>query len=268
MVYSIFFLIALFVGSFANSNAQGLCFSFFSDTNCEKPIPSFVEWNQEQTDKLLLKGQTAPPQKSSFYAGSNIPLFYSMGYDYRFIDKASFDIQLGLLATPYDKVILKVLEVFDTDEMLVNTIGEAFSVGYNFQPSVRWHFGKYHLGIYYSYLMLHANESPASAMENYYGVSIPDPQYRELSLHSNLHSGGLVFGRKFQFKNPSYSLNLELSAAKTFASQSLLKGKDGRTLKYMSELIHTELSIYFTDYGYLPSVNVFFTYTLPGRKRN
>jgi hypothetical protein len=268
MIHSILFLIALHLASFAATNAQDIFLPLFSNPGSEKAVLSSVDLNQERTDKFLLKSQTAPLQKSSFYAGSNIPLFYSMGYDYRFIDKASFDIQLGLLATPYDKVILKVLEVFDTDEMLVNTIGEAFSVGYNFQPSVRWHFGKYHLGIYYSYLMLHANESPASAMENYYGVSIPDPQYRELSLHSNLHSGGLVFGREFQFNNPAFRLNLELSAAKTFASQSLLKGKDGRTLKYMSELIHTELSIYYTDYGYLPSVNVFFTYTLPGRKKN
>lgn len=209
----------------------------------------------------LILAMSASVHAQRIWAGTNIPLFYTLGYQQSIGERFSANAQFGLLTTPYDKAVLEILEAFDTDEALTNTIGEAFTIGVNVQPTFRWYFRKSYLGLAYSYLSLRADECPADAIENYYGISIPALYSREYTLQSELHSAGLLYGRVFTLKNPRCAIHLELSALKTFASKSEFKD-DGILPALLNEPVDKELNETYVKYGMLPSINVFFVYNL------
>jgi hypothetical protein len=182
---------------------------------------------------------------------------YSIGYEYNLNNKLSFNAQVGILTKPYDAAILGILELFGTDEPIVNTIGEAFNIGYIIQPTIKYNFNKSYLGLSYSFFSLKANESPVDVLENYYEITLPiRVKENELELRSDLHNIGLVLGRKFQFKDPTIKIHLEVSLAKTIGSNSKISSQYG-DLENLSQIIDEELDTYYIDYGYLPSINIF-----------
>ncbi|MFN8206849.1 MAG: hypothetical protein U0T82_05495 [Bacteroidales bacterium] len=196
-------------------------------------------------------------QTASVQIGTQVPLFYSAGFELEAKNGLAFNFQSGILTKPYDAAILGTLKLFGTDEAIVNTIGEAFDYGFILQPSVKYHFKKWYTGLSYSYYSLVASDAPASLIENYYGITLPvTARNKELQLNSELQNAGILFGREFQFKNPGWQLSLELSLAKTFWSRSRLSNDNG-DLPRLSAPIDEELNQYFIEYGYLPSINVF-----------
>jgi hypothetical protein len=214
---------------------------------------------------LSLSQNYAFTQKSEIFAGTDIPLFYTVGYRYT-IGQFKLDFKSGVLTKPYDKAVLKILDIFDTDQVLLNTIGESFSVGYNLQPALRWHTGKYFISVHYSYLGLHANNSPVTAIEDHYGITFPDRQAKTFTLESALHNAGFTAGREFNPNWPGFSLNLELSFAKTFKSFSKVKNIEGDELRFISGILNDELDYYYKKYSYLPSINVYLVYHIKGKQ--
>jgi hypothetical protein len=211
----------------------------------------------------LLLGQLIKAQSSEIAIGTQVPLIYSIGYEYKLKQPFSFNLQLGLLTKPYDKAILSTLKLFGTDEALVNTIGNAFTYGICLQPTIKYHYKKNYFGVYYSYYNLNAKDAPVQAIESYYGVSIPTKTgrtERTFNLVSNLHNAGLLYGRRIAFKNPKLELRLEFAVAKTFTSDSYLYGSSGFSNPTLNSLIDQELRAYYLQYGYLPSLNIFFVY--------
>lgn len=198
-------------------------------------------------------------QKSSIQVGTQIPLMYSVGYEFDLSNKISFNTQVGILTKPYDVTILAILKLADTEEAIVNTVGEAFSFGFIFQPTVKYNFRRNYIGVYYSCFSLIAEETPTDAIENYYNVYLPGRTKKiknEFKLNSRLHNIGLLFGRRFEFKKPSFELKLELAFAKTFTSKSKLSSEFG-DVSTASSLIDNELDYIYVNYGYLPSFNIF-----------
>lgn len=201
-------------------------------------------------------------QNKEIFIGLDLPLYYSLGYEQKISDHISLNGKLGVLTNPFDVIILDLLKEFDADELLVNTIGDAFSVGINLQPTLKWYIRKTYIGLSYSFLMLNAKDCPMNAIENYYEISIPDRYSSSLTLQSNLHNAGFILGRKFNIKDSRYVLNLEFSLMKTFASNSYLKKEREQSLESLSNAIDNKLNQYFVNYGYFPSINVFFVYKL------
>lgn len=69
---------------------------------------------------------TAFAQKSSIQLGTQIPLLYSIGYEFDIGNRISLNTQIRILTKPYDVAILEILKLSGSEESLVNTIGEAF----------------------------------------------------------------------------------------------------------------------------------------------
>lgn len=210
---------------------------------------------------FILSYKPIHSQQDQIYIGTNIPLYYTAGYSHLFNNNLSLNTQFSLLTKPYDKIILDVLEIFDTDELLLNTIGEAFNFGYNIQPEFNYHFGKNYLGVSYSYLKLKAEDHPSDIISNYLNIYIPTRRNVDLTVQSTLHNAGLLYGHCFDMKNPQLSLNLEFSVQKTFASKTNLKTETIADLIALSSAVDKELNEYYVKYGVLPSINIFFTYT-------
>lgn len=205
-------------------------------------------------------------QRAHLQIGTQIPLNYSVGFEYQIIsNRLAGNMQVGILTSPYDAAILEILKAFGTDEALTNTIGNAFSTGIIAQPSVKYCWKKNYIGLNYSYYGLKALEAPVEAIETYYDTDIPErnTNKKEFTLKSNLSNAGLFYGRKFTFKEyPKLGLNLELALQKTFSSNSKLEGFSRREPERLNTLISDELNTVYLAYGYLPSVNIFFVYTI------
>lgn len=217
---------------------------------------------------LLLAATNVSGQKTSIQLGTQIPLNYSVGVNHFLVpDKLSGQFQFGFLTKPYDAAILELMEYFGTDESIVNTIGEAFSFGMVFQPAFRYHWKKSYAGVAYSYYALSAKDAPFDAIQNYYGIYFPNisSSRSEITLHSDLHNAGIMYGRKFIFKNvPNIQVNFELSIQKTFTSGNNLVFSKFPNPERLNQLVDDELDHYYLTYGYLPSVNVFLVYKFSG----
>jgi hypothetical protein len=211
---------------------------------------------------LIVNLYSSTAQQNEVMVGTYIPLYYSIGYQQKVAKNFSLTGNIGFLTKPYDKLILDILKAFDTDELLVNTIGEAFSYGLSIQPAIRYHARKSYFGASYSYLMLVAHDNPSEIISNYFGIYFPGRRTASMILKSGLHNAGLYYGRKFKFQNPSLSLNLEFSLLKTLASASKLETETVVDLKLLSNTVDNKLNSYYVKYGVLPSINVFLTYTL------
>jgi hypothetical protein len=64
--------------------------------------------------------------KSNLFIGTQVPLQFTLGYDYRFTNRFSSRIQAGLLTKPYEGLIVNSLEAFGMDKYLSRVIKKAF----------------------------------------------------------------------------------------------------------------------------------------------
>jgi hypothetical protein len=200
--------------------------------------------------------------------GTQIPIQYALQYDYQFHPKWSANIQAGVLTKPYDRVILDLLKSFGVSQELVNVLTNAFNFGTIAQAGVNYHFKKNYIGITGSWIHLQAADAPISAVENAFNVSIasypqrPQQSVRTpvtLTLASDLFNAGILYGRRFTFKNPTIELHTEFGFAKVLGSSSYIDSPQ-KSLDVLSILVDNELKNEYLDYGYLPSINIFFVY--------
>lgn len=200
-------------------------------------------------------------QKNKLWVGTQIPLCYQLGYEHKLSNQLGIDFRIGIITKPYDKAIISILEVFDFDELLLKTAGDAFQVGYNFQLTPKWYFRKIYFGTYYSYFLLRAKDRPADIIEKLYQVEIDGGRIdnRYLTLSSSLHNIGVLVGYPIPLINPSWEFNVELALAKTIASKSKLSGESGE-FAYASEIANEQLNEYYLKYGYEPSLNIYLIY--------
>lgn len=204
----------------------------------------------------------------SLKIGTQFPVQYAIQYDYQFHPRWSAHAQIGVLTKPYDQIILEILSTLGTDQEIVNVLSSAFSFGVVTQVGSSYHFGKNYVGVLGSWVHLSAADTPISAIEAAFDVSVSSYPTRprqsslnpiRLTLASNLFNVGILYGRRFTFSNPKIEIHTEFSFAKTIGSYSYVESQQ-RSLESLSVLVDTELKTIYHDYGFLPSVNVFFVY--------
>lgn len=204
----------------------------------------------------------------SIKIGTQFPIQYAIQYDYQFHPKWSANAQIGVLTKPYDDVILNVLGVLGVEQQIVNVLSSAFKFGVITQLGSNYHFGKNYVGALGSWIHLNAADTPVSAVEAAFNVSVAAYPTRprqsnlnpvSLTLASDLYNVGILYGRRFTFANPKIELHTEFSFAKTIASSSYVESPQ-RALESLSTMVDAELKTTYLDYGFLPSINVFFVY--------
>lgn len=211
----------------------------------------------------------------SLKVGTQIPIQYAVQYDYQWNKHWSANAQVGVLTKPYDQVILDVLKAFGVDQSIVNVLTNAFNFGVISQVGTNYHFGKNYVGVTGSWIHLQAADTPISAIQTAFNVNVGSYPVRPrqnsntpitLTLSSDLYNAGILYGRRFTFKDPKIEIHTEFSFSKTLASSSYVESPQ-RSLEKLSELIDTELKSDYSSYGYLPSINVFFVYKLGFSKK-
>lgn len=181
---------------------------------------------------LLAQAQAGPrseyfTRQHTVFAGVQLPLSYSAGYQARFSRRFSARLQGGLLVPPFDRYTLKTLQGFGLDAELGQAIDRAFrrgssvSVGVNVHANSPWY-----AGLFGQYVHLVAGPiSPADALGLYFqrdfsGFGLLNSPTLVFEMQSNLGVGGLRIGRSFRLADSRLGLNVEAGLGKIFATRS------------------------------------------------
>jgi hypothetical protein len=220
--------------------------------------------------------EVAAPQrelspKSSIFIGTQIPLQFAAGYAYRFHQKASANVQAGFVSKPYSGFIVDAMEAFGMDKYLAQVIRKSFQSGTVVGVGANLHFGMAYAGAFVQYLHLKGGGiTPADAMSVYFKKDFSQfnvnalPLF-EFSMQSNIINTGLLFGRRFNLRNPSFGINAEVALAKTvgsknsFASNRAIVDQTGFARNLYSELDESMREAYL-DHGYIPTLNLYLVY--------
>lgn len=212
-------------------------------------------------------------QTLTICAGTQAPLKYDAGLDFKFAKRFSVSAGAGVLTRPYDKAILNIIEAFGLEEGYVNMISNAFSYGMVYDGGIRFHYRKNYFGVYAQYINLAAQDAPQDLVESYLGIDLspyrkPKPfvtKNIEVALESNLLQLGVLYGRRFVFKNPKFEIRTELGISKNITSQSYFY-IDGSKSESLSEVTNEELKPIYMDYAYIPTINLYLVYNLWSKK--
>lgn len=210
---------------------------------------------------ILFNLQHSEAQNTELFGGLNLPLNYALGYQQGIDSNFSVSFQAGLLTKPYNTIIIDVIEYFDANESVVNIIRNARSRGVNMQTGFKYHVNKGYVGASYACLILTVEDYMANVLYNYSGLELELPRNTYLTLNSYLHNAGVFFGRKVAFNDPRFSINIELAFQKTFYSTSNIKNDTGQEITSLHEVVNKDLTEYYLDYGIMPSLNLYFSYS-------
>ncbi|MGI4733865.1 MAG: hypothetical protein ACRYG7_01665 [Janthinobacterium lividum] len=230
---------------------------------------------------LLAGAQTTAPAerfplRHTVFVGVQLPLSYTAGYQLQASRRFSARVQGGLIVPPFDRYTLKTLEGFGLDRQLGDAIDRSFrrgtslSVGANVHANSPWY-----AGLFGQYVHLTAGSiTPAEGLGLYFqrdfsGFGLLASPALVFEMQTTLWLGGLRVGRAFEFTGSRFGLNLEAGVAKIFttrskfASNRALVDALGITQQLYTDLDH-EVDASLRPHGYLPTLDVLFTYRLAG----
>ncbi|MGI4738673.1 MAG: hypothetical protein ACRYG7_26175 [Janthinobacterium lividum] len=214
--------------------------------------------------------------RHTVFAGVQLPLSYSAGYQVQASRRFSARVQGGLIVPPFDRYTLKTLEGFGLDRQLGDAIdrsfrrGSSLSVGANVHANSPWY-----AGLFGQYVHLTAGAiTPAEGLGLYFrrdfsGFGLLNSPALVFEMQTNLWLGGLRVGRTFAFTDSRFGLNLEAGLGKIFATRSQFASNRslvdalGITQQLYSDLDH-EVDTSLRQHGYLPTLDVLLTYRLAG----
>jgi hypothetical protein len=213
---------------------------------------------------------SAQASRHSFSIGTQIPLQYTLGYEYQVSDHFSAQIQGGLLTSPYDQVILSVMKSLGVDDSLKNMINDAFKLGTIVGVVTKYHFNENHyIGITGEWVRLNGGDVAADLLSAYFGRDISPLKHGayssplQLTMQSSLYLAGITYGRRFHFSNPAYEIAAEISVTKCFASTNSFSSNrprlDGtQQVKLLYSELDSDLNSDYSRYVYVPTLNVYF----------
>ena len=199
---------------------------------------------------LLACGQdslvTKVPSFSSHtvFAGLQAPLNYTLGYRFQVNRHFSVQAQGGLIAAPFDRYTLKILEGFGLDPNLSRVIDRSFRQGSSAGLGVNYHANyPWYAGVYGQYIHFSAGPiTPADGLGVYFkqdfsGFNPLNSPSFVFNLQSNLWVAGVRAGRSFRIDGLGITQRLYNS-------------------------LDNEIDTKLRQHGFLPTLNVLLTYRL------
>ena len=208
------------------------------------------------------------------FVGLQAPLNYTVGYRLQVNRRFSVQAQGGLIAAPFDRYTLKLLEGFGLDPTLSQVIDRSFRQGSSASLGITVHTNSSWYGtLFGQYIHFSAGPiTPADGLGVYFkrdfsGFGLLDSPAFVFNLQSNLWITGIRLGRSFRFGNSRFGLNTELSLAKIVTTQNAFSsnrsGIDGLAVtQRLYTSLDDEIATKLRQHGFLPTLNVLLTYRL------
>ena len=207
--------------------------------------------------------------RHSLFMGTQVPLQYTAGYEYRFVDRFSANFQAGILTHPYDEAILGIVQLFGVDDSLRSIIDEAFDLGVIVEGGIKYDFTENnYLGAFGRWVHLEGGGTAAELLGAYFKRDISPLRrsgYRaplELTLQSDLYLFGILYGRRIRFSNPRFELALEFGVSKSFASTSAFESNRPHldatdAVRALYAGLSKDMKSAYREYVYVPTINFF-----------
>jgi hypothetical protein len=236
---------------------------------CFLLIISYFNLSAQDTTSYALPTSTF--SKSHVFIGSQIPVQFTAGYGYQLSNRLSARAQAGFITKPYSGFIVDALEAFGLDKYLGRVIKKAFKSGSVFSIGPDYHFGKNYIGIYGQYIHLKGGGvTPADALSVYFkkdftGFDITSLPLFEFNMQSDIINAGALFGRRFQLRNPQFSINGEIGLSKMVASKNSFSSNrtiiDGTVLaRNLYKELDNEMRDAYWKHGFIPTINLYLVY--------
>jgi hypothetical protein len=206
----------------------------------------------------------------SVMIGTQIPLQYTLGFNYHFSPAISARAQLGILNKPYDKLVLSIMEQFGLEKPIGRLIEKSLNHGLMYTLGVNYHFGKNYVGLFGQHTQLKGKITIEEAASAYFerDLSFLNPfgfSLLEVSARSNTTNIGVLYGRRFTFPDPRFEILAEAGIAKIISTTNYFSTSN-RLLEQVPRVkeVYRNLSVDFKEayrrYGYLPTINVYLNY--------
>ncbi len=216
-------------------------------------------------------------RRHELFLGTQFPVQLSAGYQYNASDYYSIRGQFGFLTPPYDKFIIKSMELFGFDKKLSKALDESFRSGIVGTLAPQLRIGNNFLMLQGQYVHLNGSITLQRAAELYLDRDLPDlggipflpALMPELTTRSNLFMLGVGYGRRFPLSNAPVSIQIEAGFSKILGSVNNFSSNLGRIddisliQSYYSQM-DDRLKKSYRQYGYVPSVSVYLVYHLGG----
>jgi hypothetical protein len=230
---------------------------------------------------LLAHAQVPAPRERfalqhTVFAGVQLPLSYTAGYQLQASRRFSARVQGGLIVPPFDRYTIRTLEGFGLDRQLGDAIDRSFQRGSSLSVGVNVHANSpWYAGVFGQYVHLKAGPiTPAEGLGLYFqrdfsGFGLLASPALVFEMQSTLWLGGLRVGRAFEFTDSRFGLRLEAGLGKIFttrnrfASNRSLIDALGVTQQLYTDLDH-EVDTSLRRHGYLPTLDVLLSYRLAG----
>ncbi|MEQ9063148.1 MAG: hypothetical protein RIE58_03165 [Vicingaceae bacterium] len=230
--------------------------------------------------------------------GVDIPMQYSLGINYQQGKHFSTEFNAGIVTSPWNNELYDVIRVPEKHLARKDFLQATTDGGSVLGLSANFHFGNWYAGVFGQRIILNASgtydyilnsdllqqelsESEKEVLQAYlnsplvFFVNFQD----KIVLRTELLQLGFKVGRRFYFKNPRWECRLELGMSKNFYANSTsdydsgllsrivefganLDGGDDIAERLDFDARLAEVDQFFRDYGYIPTLNVGFTYLL------
>jgi len=227
---------------------------------------------------IFFLGKNSYSQKHHILIGTDIPLQYVLGYEFKPIQWLGIQAKGGVLTAPYDQAILGIMELLGTDSKIIKIIDNSFQLGGIGTLTVNFHLKNWYYGIYAQYIQLSASDAPSDLVANYFGYnfspnSIFNPGTNfitpkvNITLRSNLLQAGAAVGRRIAIA-PWAEARFELSFGKNIwnFSNTTVSGTNNTIFgllhsdEYLENQLNKELNKTYTQYAFTPSFNVYWVF--------
>jgi hypothetical protein len=231
---------------------------------------------------LLLTGLTSMGLRAQgrheLMIGTQVPVQFTAGYQYNATDRFAIRGQFGVLTPPYDKIILKSMEMFGFDKKLSTALDEAFRSGLVGTLAPQLRFGNHSVVLQGQYVNLSGSITLQRAAELYLDRDLPDLSgipflpavMPTLTTRSNLFMLGLGYGWRLSPPDSRVSLQLEAGFSKILASDSRFSSNLGildntALAQGVYGQMKNRLRDSYRQYGYIPSIGAYLVYAIDGR---
>ncbi|NJM25361.1 MAG: hypothetical protein HC859_07620 [Bacteroidia bacterium] len=221
---------------------------------------------------LVVACKAAEGQSRSVKILAEVPVQFGVGYEGKLSNHFSLSVQAGVLTPPNSTIIISILEALGTDEEITTIFEDAFTFGAVGELGINYNFGKNYAGVFIQYIGLHAGDTPADAVESYFGEDLSTYPTRRgrsgtaepyLSIQSSLLQVGLLYGRRFALSD-RLEMATDLGLSANAGSKSTLTSET-RQLDSLSDEVDQELRYYYSHYAFVPSLTFSLAYKLDKR---
>jgi hypothetical protein len=202
--------------------------------------------------------------------GTQIPLQHSIIYDHRVTPGFSINGGLGLITSPYTGMIFSGLEnrgiITAKDEEILD---RSFQFGISYQLGANFHFDKNYVRLAGQLTRINGDLAFTDLANLALNTNVPPfaSFLNPIDIKSTIPMVGMLYGRRFTFPGSRSEIHAEVSVMKTLGHNTQYKtGLFIDNIQIVNDIVYNQidndLDRYFSKYGWLPSLNVYYVYKL------